>query len=66
MSEATSHPGLVTSEELAKELNVDDRTILRWAREGKIPSVKISPRTIRFNREAVLRALEEQSEQTSK
>ena len=57
-----SHPeldelGLLTRAELGEALEVSPGTISRWVREGKIPAVKITPRTMRFDWHSVLRAL---------
>lgn len=55
MTETTE--SLLTPEQMAEELDVGVQTILRWARENRIPSVRITPRTIRFDRPMVLDAL---------
>lgn len=46
---------LISAELLASQLGVTPRTVRDWARKGKIPCVRISPKVIRFNPEAVLR-----------
>jgi len=53
---------LLTPTEMAAIVNVHVGTLLRWAREGKIPSVAISRRIVRFDRDAVRAALEGQSQ----
>ena len=45
---------IVTAEELAEQLSLKPKTIHDWARQGKIPSLRISPKVIRFEMEAVL------------
>jgi excisionase family DNA binding protein len=44
----------MTPEEVACVFSVDKRTILKWAREGKLACLKLSKRTIRFTRGSVL------------
>jgi|LSQX01.2.fsa_nt_gb excisionase family DNA binding protein len=39
---------LLTAEELAVKLGVSKDTIRRWRRSGKLPSVKLGERMIRF------------------
>ena len=48
---------IVTAKELAEELNLKPRTIRAWARQRKIPSLRISPKVVRFDLEAVIRVL---------
>ncbi|SIO58413.1 hypothetical protein SAMN05444166_5670 [Singulisphaera sp. GP187] len=43
--------------EIAAETGMCKWTILDWAKAGKIPCVRISPRTIRFDKSKVLKAL---------
>lgn len=54
MEQATE---LLTARELAKRLRVSTETIRTWARRGRIPTVRLSPKVIRYNCEAVLSAL---------
>lgn len=49
--------GLLTSEQLADRLRVSAETVREWARRGSIPTLRLSPRVIRFDLEAVLAAL---------
>jgi len=46
-----------TAEELGKRMKVSPRTILKWAKQGKIPSMRPGPKIIRFNPQAVAQAL---------
>ncbi len=54
---------LVTAEVLAIWLGVKPRTVRDWAREGKIPSLRISPKVLRFDPDDVLRTLRDDAEQ---
>lgn len=51
------HSSLLTGRELAERLRVSPDTIRHWARIGRIPVVRYSPRVRRFDLEAVLTAL---------
>ena len=48
----------VTARQLAAFLKVSESTVRRLAREGRIPSVRLTPRLVRFNLKAVCRALD--------
>lgn len=48
----------LTARQLASVLQVSESTVRRLAREGRIPSVRLTPRLVRFNLKAVCRALE--------
>lgn len=54
MEQATE---LLTARELAKRLLVSPETVRAWARRGFIPTLRLSPKVIRFRAEAVLAAL---------
>lgn len=45
---------LLTAADLAARLRVQPDTIREWSRKGRIPSVKITPKVVRFDFEAVL------------
>ena len=49
--------GLLTTQELADKLCVRPCTIRDWARAGKIPEIKISPKVRRFDYAEVLDSL---------
>lgn len=49
---------LLTADEVARRLHLKSETIRRWARAGRIPSLRPSPKVIRFNWRAVCEALE--------
>lgn len=55
MNEATE---LLTAQELAKRLRVSPETVRAWSRRGMIPALRLSPKVIRYNPEAVLAALD--------
>lgn len=48
----------LTARQLAAVLQVSESTVRRLAREGRIPSVRLTTRLIRFNLKAVYRALD--------
>jgi excisionase family DNA binding protein len=48
---------LLTVAELAKRLRLRPRTVQGWARQGRIPSVKLSSKVVRFDWHDVLAAL---------
>lgn len=54
MDKATEY---LTARELAKRLRVSPETVREWARRGYIPTLRLSPKVIRYNAEAVLAAL---------
>jgi len=63
VKEAPSSPDgtredFLTARQLASILQVSESTVRRLAREGRIPSVRITPRLIRFNLKAVRHALD--------
>jgi excisionase family DNA binding protein len=49
---------LLTADEIAKTLRVSADTVRRWAREGRIPEVKLSPKVRRYREADVMAALE--------
>ena len=48
---------LLTAEELAEKLAMSPRTVIEWAKAGKIPEVRPSARIRRFDYGDVLAAL---------
>jgi excisionase family DNA binding protein len=47
----------VTAKELAHRMRVTPDTIKAWSREGRIPSVRVSARVLRFNVAEVMAAI---------
>jgi hypothetical protein len=54
--EAATH-GFVTKSQLARAVQVSNRTIENWAREKKIPVIRTSARCVRFHLPSVVAAL---------
>jgi excisionase family DNA binding protein len=48
---------LLTVAEVAERLRVHPRTAKKWYRAGRFPCVKVSPKVVRFDWEAVVAAL---------
>jgi excisionase family DNA binding protein len=61
-----SRDEFLTARQLAAILQVSDSTVRRLAREGRIPSVRLTPRLLRFNPKAVFRALDGADTRTSR
>lgn len=53
----------VTAEMLAEMLRVKRKTVMIWAASGRIPSIRVNRRTVRFEPEAVLAALRQEQPQ---
>jgi excisionase family DNA binding protein len=56
-----SEKELLTAEEAAERLRITNRTLLRWAREGRIESVRVSKKKILFTEEAIERFIQERT-----
>jgi predicted site-specific integrase-resolvase len=52
---------LLTANQLAERLHIRPRTVQAWARLGRIPTVKLSAKVVRFDWQAVLTVLREQA-----
>jgi len=50
---------IITQVELCKRLGLSKPTVIRWAKKGKIPSLRIG-KSIRYNWYSVIEALEKQ------
>ena len=48
---------LLTAEEVAERLRVRPDTVRRWARAGRIPQVRLSPKVVRYTFDDVVEAL---------
>ena len=48
---------LLTAEELAGRLQVRPSTIRRWAREGRIPTTRLTPKVVRYDLAAVVHTM---------
>jgi excisionase family DNA binding protein len=48
---------LLNAIELAKQLKVSPSTVRAWARAGRIPVLRLSRKAIRFDLDAVMRAV---------
>jgi excisionase family DNA binding protein len=52
---------LLTAEQLADRLHIRPRTVQVWARQGRIPTVRLSAKVVRFNWAAVLGAVQDEA-----
>ena len=50
---------LLTAAELAERLRVKTGTVSEWVRRGVIPAIRINPKVIRFDFDAVVSALKD-------
>ena len=60
-----SETQLLTAEQLAEQLSVSPSTVKTWSRSGLIPQIRISPKIIRFDPDAVIDALRQRNVDTS-
>ncbi len=51
---------LLDSADLAARLGVSPDTIRRWAREGRIPAIRVSRKVVRYQLDRVIACLESQ------
>ena len=58
MSAGENNENLISTNELAKKLSVHRMTVVRMAKDGRIPFLKISDTEYRYNYEKVITALE--------
>ena len=52
----------LTADEIAKRLKVKPETVKVWAREGRIPTLRLSHKVLRFDLVAVVEALKKNQE----
>ena len=50
----------MTADEIAEKLRLRPRTVHLWAKAGKLPSMKLSPKVRRFCLADVMRAIREE------
>lgn len=50
---------LLTAAEVAERLRIQPATVLGWARDGVIPSLRLSHKVLRFEWPAVVEALKQ-------
>ena len=55
---------LLTTADAARLLGIRVRTLYKWVEEKGIPILRLSPRTIRINRRALLEWIRKQAETT--
>ncbi len=53
---------LLTAEEIADALQVRPSTVRLWARRGWIPRIRLSPKVVRYDLDAVVDALKKRQE----
>lgn len=49
---------LLTASELATRLRVKPSTVSEWARQGRIPAVRITPKVVRYDFAEVVKSLQ--------
>lgn len=52
---------MLTADQVAERLHIRPRTVKAWASQGRIPTVRLSPKVVRFDWAAVLAALRDQA-----
>jgi excisionase family DNA binding protein len=52
---------LLNKAEVAERLGVSPETVAKWAREKRIPEIRISPKVRRFDFEEIITALKKRS-----
>jgi excisionase family DNA binding protein len=55
------HAEFLTARQLAEVLQISESTLMRLARAGRIPSIRLTPRLIRFRLASVRKSLEKES-----
>lgn len=57
MASVAANQTLLRAKELAAHLRVSRATVNRWVHEKRIPAIRLTPRTLRFDPVAVAEAL---------
>jgi excisionase family DNA binding protein len=57
-----SSTGLIRAPKAAELLGIETRTLYNWVAAGRVPVVRLSPRTIRFDPEALRAWIDEHVE----
>ena len=52
---------LMSATDVAAHVGIKPSTVKRWARQGRIPSMRLTDRVVRFDPEAVEKALAKRS-----
>lgn len=58
---AKEHAEYLTARQLAEVLQISESTLMRLARAGRIPSIRLTPRLIRFRLASVRSTLEKEN-----
>lgn len=58
ISQAIREGSLLTMHEVARALNVSQPTVKEWAKQGKLPSISISPALLRFDPVEILHLID--------
>lgn len=53
----TDPSALLTKHDVARQLEVNDQTVLKWARLGDLDCIRLGHRTVRFTQAAVAKFL---------
>lgn len=53
----TNPSALLTKHDVANQLEVNDQTVLKWARRGDLECIRLGHRTVRFTQAAVAKFL---------
>ncbi len=57
--ECITHPDYATAAQIARRLQLKTPTITKWARDGKIPALRMGQKSWRFQFAAVVEALQD-------
>lgn len=59
MKRIVDYPDELTTKDVAEILRLSPLTILRWRKNGKLPFMKLSYRTLRYKKSDILKMLGE-------